>query len=83
MLIVGPTDHGKSTLARLLTAYALRLDRTPIFVDLDVGQPMNSLPGTLTAYPLEKTCLNVEVRVSLPCGDDQNVILFLLFFLYP
>lgn len=60
-MIVGPTDHGKSTLARILTAYALRLDRNPIFVDIDVGQPMNAIPGCLTAYPLEKVCLNVEV----------------------
>ena len=61
VLIVGPTDHGKSTTARLLAAYATRLDRNPIFVDLDVGQGSIAIPGCISAVPLEKSFLNVEV----------------------
>lgn len=38
IMIVGPTDVGKSTLCRILCNYAVRQGRTPIFVDLDVGQ---------------------------------------------
>ena len=38
MLVVGPTDVGKSTLCRMLSNYAVRLGRSPILADLDVGQ---------------------------------------------
>lgn len=58
---MGPSDHGKSSFSQILTAYALRLDRTPIYVDLDVGQNPFSIPGSVVALPLEKTSLSVEV----------------------
>ncbi|RYH19364.1 hypothetical protein EON65_26205 [archaeon] len=61
MIVVGPSDHGKSSFSQILTAYALRLDRTPIYVDLDVGQSPFSIPGSMVALPLEKACLSVEV----------------------
>lgn len=64
VIVVGPPDHGKSSLAQIITAYALRLDRTPLFVDLDVGHSPISIPGTVAAVPLDKTCLNVEVFLS-------------------
>lgn len=50
IVIVGPTDVGKSTLSRMLLNYAVRmggLSRRPIFVDLDVGQGHISIPGTI------------------------------------
>ena len=37
-MITGPTDVGKSTLCKLLLNYAARMDRAPVYVDLDVGQ---------------------------------------------
>jgi len=58
---VGPQDHGKSTLAQLLAVYAVRLDRNPIYVDLDVSQGLFTIPGTMSAIPLTKTMLSVEV----------------------
>lgn len=61
VLIVGAVDQGKSSLAKILASYAVRLDRTPIYVDLDVGQGALSIPGTMCAVPLDKTCLSVEV----------------------
>lgn len=36
--MVGPTDVGKSTLCRLLLNYAVRMNRQPCLVDVDVGQ---------------------------------------------
>ena len=53
VLVAGPSDHGKSTTCRILSSYACRLDRTPIFVDLDVGQT-SVVPGSLCALPLQK-----------------------------
>ncbi len=38
VLVVGPTDVGKSTLCRILLNYAVRKGRRPLYVDLDVGQ---------------------------------------------
>ena len=61
VLIVGPNDHGKSTVAQILAAYAVRLDRTPVFVDLDVSHSTLSMPGCIAATPLSKANLSVEV----------------------
>eukprot|EP01036_Dinobryon_divergens_P056254 gene56254-75112_t len=60
ILIVGRTDCGKSTMSRIITAYAVRLDRTPIYVDIDVGQGSVTIPGAICAVPLDKSCLSVE-----------------------
>jgi polyribonucleotide 5'-hydroxyl-kinase len=64
-MIVGPHDSGKSTLSRILSAYATRLDRTPVLVDLDVGLGMLSVPGCIGAVPLDRNCFDIEVIFSL------------------
>lgn len=64
VIVVGPKDHGKSTTCKILASYAARLDRTPIFVDLDVGQGALSIPGCICAVPLEKSSLSIEVLYS-------------------
>ena len=38
VMIVGPTDSGKTSLCKLLVNYAVRMGRRPVFADLDVGQ---------------------------------------------
>lgn len=53
LMVVGPTDVGKSTLCRILLNYAVRMGRRPIFVDLDVGQGHVSIPGTIGNMNLE------------------------------
>ena len=37
--IVGPTDVGKSSMAKLLLSYATRMQWQPTMVDLDIGEP--------------------------------------------
>ena len=59
-MIVGPTDSGKSTTARILSSYAIRVDRTPLFVDIDIGQGALSMPGTVGVIPLDTSCLNID-----------------------
>jgi len=49
VLLVGPADSGKTSLARTLMAYAIKLGRTPLLVDIDASQNMLSVPGTLAA----------------------------------
>ena len=60
VLLVGPADCGKSSLARVLTAYAVKLGRTPLLVDLDASQNMLSLPGTLAVSPVSADCISSE-----------------------
>lgn len=60
VLIAGPKDVGKSTLSALLLNYCLRLGGKPTFVDLDVGQGSITLPGTVSATPLDINSLTVE-----------------------
>lgn len=46
VLLCGPVDVGKSTLCKILLNYAVSCGRTPIYVDLDVGQGNIGIPGT-------------------------------------
>ncbi|XP_032897984.1 polyribonucleotide 5'-hydroxyl-kinase Clp1 [Amblyraja radiata] len=54
VIVVGPSDVGKTTLCRLLLNYAARLGRIPTMVDLDVGQGCLSVPGTVGALCVER-----------------------------
>uniref|UniRef100_A0A2R5LJW0 Protein CLP1 homolog n=2 Tax=Ornithodoros turicata TaxID=34597 RepID=A0A2R5LJW0_9ACAR len=54
VMVVGPTDVGKTSLCRILLNYAVRQGRRPIFVDLDVGQGHISIPGTIGALLVER-----------------------------
>lgn len=49
VLILGPENAGKTTLTKILTGYATKMDRQPIVVNLDPKEGMLSVPGTLTA----------------------------------
>jgi len=46
-LFIGGIDAGKSTLARAACAYALRLGRTPAYLDADVAQKTVGPPATV------------------------------------
>lgn len=45
--MVGPSDVGKSSMCKILLNYAVRMDRQPCLIDLDVGQvnTVNCLAG--------------------------------------
>lgn len=49
VLILGPENAGKTSLAKLLTAYATKAGRQPLTVNLDTKEGMLSIPGSLTA----------------------------------
>lgn len=49
VLIVGPSNAGKTSLTKLLTSYATRVGRQPLVVNIDSREHAMSLPGTLTA----------------------------------
>ncbi|KAJ1722280.1 Cleavage polyadenylation factor subunit clp1 [Coemansia erecta] len=55
VMIVGPEDSGKTSLARLLLNYAVRMDQKPLFVDLDTAGASMTVPGTVSVTPVTKT----------------------------
>ncbi|KAH7728203.1 Clp1 [Aphelenchoides avenae] len=61
IMLAGPTDVGKSTVCRILCNYAIRQKRTPVYVDLDIGQGSITIPGTVGAVHVEKPVDPVEL----------------------
>ncbi|KAM5439018.1 Cleavage polyadenylation factor subunit clp1 [Microsporum canis] len=59
VLIVGPEDAGKTSLAKILTGYATKMGRQPFVINLDPSEGMLSVPGTLTATAF-RTLIDVE-----------------------
>lgn len=59
VLLLGPEDAGKSSLAKILTGYAQRSARSPVVVNLDIKEGVMSIPGTMTATVF-KTLMDVE-----------------------
>ncbi|EKG16722.1 Pre-mRNA cleavage complex II Clp1 [Macrophomina phaseolina MS6] len=59
VLVVGPENAGKTSLVRLLTAYAVKMGRQPVVVNLDPRQGMLSPPGSLATATVASV-LDVE-----------------------
>lgn len=51
VLVVGPNNAGKTSLVKLLTAYAIRMGRQPMVVNTDSREGTLSIPGSVTATP--------------------------------
>jgi polyribonucleotide 5'-hydroxyl-kinase len=51
VLLVGPNNSGKTSLVKMLTAYAIRMGRQPMVINTDPREGLLSIPGTLTATP--------------------------------
>ncbi|KAG7576018.1 Pre-mRNA cleavage complex subunit Clp1 C-terminal [Arabidopsis thaliana x Arabidopsis arenosa] len=60
VIVVGPTDSGKSTLTKMLLSWAAKQGWRPTFVDLDVGQGSITIPGCIAAAPIEMPLDPVE-----------------------
>jgi polyribonucleotide 5'-hydroxyl-kinase len=60
VLICGAQDVGKSTLARILLNYGVRLGRRPIYIDLAVDSPAFGIPGSVGALTIERPADPVE-----------------------
>ena len=61
--MLGPTDVGKSSLAKILLNYAVRKGWAPTFADLDLGQGGITCPATVGATPVDRP-------VDVAEGDD-------------
>ncbi|XP_054933306.1 protein CLP1 homolog isoform X1 [Dermacentor andersoni] len=82
VLVVGPTDVGKSSLCRILLNYAVRQSRRPIFVDLDVGQVcagrIHSYTRCLSEdmatylYLEQLVCVTAAILVERPADVEEG-----------
>ncbi|KAK1752258.1 hypothetical protein QBC47DRAFT_425122 [Echria macrotheca] len=59
VMICGPANSGKTTLARTLVGLATRMGSQPMVANLDPGEGLLSLPGTLSAA-VYGTIMDVE-----------------------
>lgn len=67
VIVVGPTDSGKSCLVRMLLGWAAREGWKPTYADLDIGQGSITIPGTVAATPVEMPIHPIEgVPLDLP-----------------
>ncbi|KVH92731.1 Pre-mRNA cleavage complex II Clp1, partial [Cynara cardunculus var. scolymus] len=67
VIVVGPTDSGKSTLSRMLLSWAAKQGWKPTFVDLDIGQGSITLPGCIAASPIDMPIDPVEgIPLEMP-----------------
>jgi polyribonucleotide 5'-hydroxyl-kinase len=82
VLLVGPADCGKSSLARILTAYAVKLGRTPLLVDLDTSQNMLSVPGTIAAIPVSSDMISADSygTISIMGGSTVGAMMPLVLW---
>lgn len=76
VLVVGPSESGKSSLAKVLVSYATKLGRTPLWVDLDPNDNAISVPGTLAAVPMAGESVGVEPFATggIPIGTTPLVL---------
>jgi polyribonucleotide 5'-hydroxyl-kinase len=72
VMIVGPPESGKSSLTKTLVAYACKVGRTPLWVDLDPHDNAISVPGTLSVAPMTSAAITVETYAT--CGIPPNTV---------
>lgn len=73
VLVVGPNDSGKTSLVKMLTAYATRMGRQPLVVNTDNREGMLSIPGALTATTFASTMDVEEGWGSSPTSGPSPV----------
>ncbi|GKZ00178.1 hypothetical protein MPSEU_000971000 [Mayamaea pseudoterrestris] len=78
ILVVGPPESGKSTCVKVLLAYACKLGRTPLLVDLDPSDSSVSVPGTLTVCPYTRDTVSVDsyATTGVPAGAASPLVLW-------
>lgn len=78
VLIAGPVESGKTCLAKVLTAYATKLGRTPIAVDLDPADNSLSVPGSLAAVPMTREAVTPQSYATggLPAGTASPLVMW-------
>ncbi|KAJ1663079.1 Cleavage polyadenylation factor subunit clp1 [Coemansia sp. RSA 1813] len=73
VLLVGPEDSGKTSLARILLNYAVRQSETPMYVDLDPRDASVTVPGTLSATPITHT---IDIEAGFMGGEPASPLVW-------
>lgn len=78
VLIAGPPESGKSSLTKILMAYATKLGRCPMWIDLDPADNALSIPGTLVACPMDRQAVQFEcfATTGIPPGLAAPLVLW-------
>ncbi|HZB00998.1 MAG TPA: Clp1/GlmU family protein, partial [Actinomycetota bacterium] len=66
VMFVGGLDSGKSSLARAVAAYALRLGRSVAYLDSDVSQKTVGPPGTVGLKHIREPDDLTHERMAVP-----------------
>jgi polyribonucleotide 5'-hydroxyl-kinase len=74
VLLLGPDNAGKTTLAKTLTGYAIRAARSPVVVNLDPSEGVMSVPGTLTATVFRSLVDVEEGWGTAPMSGPNGII---------
>jgi polyribonucleotide 5'-hydroxyl-kinase len=72
VMVVGPPESGKTSLCKTLVAYACKVGRTPLWVDLDPCDNALSVPGTLSVAPMTAAAVTVETYAT--CGVPPSTV---------
>jgi len=70
VLVIGPKSSGKTSLCRVLVSYAEKMDRRPLYVNLNPQEPVFTISGNLTATAisgmlnLENVCLGETITTG-------------------
>jgi energy-coupling factor transporter ATP-binding protein EcfA2 len=73
VLVVGPENAGKTSLVKILAAYATRSERQPIVVNLDPKEGLLSVPGTLSTVVLDSVIDVEEGWGSSPTNGPSQI----------
>ncbi|MCJ1250323.1 Cleavage polyadenylation factor subunit clp1 [Trapelia coarctata] len=73
VLVVGPENAGKTSLVKMLAAYATRSERQPVVVNLDPKEGLLSVPGTLSAVVLDSVIDVEEGWGSSPTNGPSQI----------
>lgn len=63
VLIAGGAASGKTSLARMLTAWAVKTERSPVVINTNPGEGMLTLPGTVSAAVMA-TSMEVDTQAQ-------------------
>ncbi|CAJ1957849.1 unnamed protein product [Cylindrotheca closterium] len=72
VMVVGPAESGKTSLCKTLVAYATKVGRTPLWVDLDPVDNSISVSGSLSVAPMIASAVTVESYAT--CGIPPNTV---------
>ncbi|MCJ1409361.1 Cleavage polyadenylation factor subunit clp1 [Ptychographa xylographoides] len=73
VLVVGPENAGKTSLVKILAAYAARSERQPIVVNLDPKEGLLSVPGTVSTIVLDSVVDVEQGWGSSPTNGPSHI----------